>query len=100
MATKSSPNISPVYFLFGPEDFLIEEETKRLLDQTLSPSARGFNLHIFSAQDHTSQEIVQTAQTLPMFSKYRFVLVSEADQFDESEIKPLVEYIQDPSPST
>ncbi len=60
MATKGSVNIYPLYFLFGPEDFLIEEETKRLLDQTLSPSARGFNLHIFSGEDHTSQEIVQS----------------------------------------
>jgi DNA polymerase III subunit delta len=100
MATKPSPNIYPVYFLFGPEDFLIEEETKKLLDQTLSPSARGFNLHIFSGQDHTSQEIAQAAQTLPMFSKYRFILVSDVDQFDEEEIKPLIEYIQNPSPST
>jgi DNA polymerase-3 subunit delta len=35
-----------------------------------------------------------------MFSKYRFILVSDADQFDEDEIKPLIEYIQNPSPST
>ena len=98
--TKQKAQISPVYFLFGPEDFLIEEETKRLLDQTLSPSARGFNLHIFSGEDHTPMEIVQAAQTLPMFSKYRFILVSDADQFNEDEIKPLIEYIRNPSPST
>ena len=99
MATKGTPNISPVYFFFGPEAFLIEEEKKRLLDQTLPSSARGFNLHVFSGEEHTPGEIVQTAQTLPMFSKYRFILVSDADQFDEDEIKPLIEYIQDPSPS-
>ena len=99
MATKPSPHIFPVYFLFGPEDFLIEAETKRLLDQTLPPSARGFNLHIFSGEEHTPEEIVQAAQTLPMFSKHRFILVSDADRFDEDEIKPLIEYIQNPSPS-
>jgi DNA polymerase-3 subunit delta len=97
---KARSKISPVYFLFGPEDFLIEQETKRLLDQTLSPPARGFNLHVFSGQEHTPQEIVQAAQTLPMFSKYRFISVSDADQFDEGKIKPLVEYIQNPSPLT
>jgi DNA polymerase-3 subunit delta len=96
---KQKAEIHPIYFLFGPEDFLIEEETKRLLDQTLSPSARGFNLHIFSGEEHTSEEIVQAAQTLPMFSKYRFILVTDADQFDEGEIKPLIGYIQNPSPS-
>jgi DNA polymerase-3 subunit delta len=97
--TKQKAEIYPLYFLFGPEDFLIEEETKRLLNQTLPPSARGFNLHIFSGEEHAPEEIVQAAQTLPMFSKYRFILVSDADRFDEDEIKPLIEYIQNPSPS-
>lgn len=98
--TKQKAQTYPIYFLFGAEDFLIEEEAKRLLDQILSPSARGFNLHIFSGQEHTPEEIVQAAQTLPMFSKYRFILVSDADQFDEDEIKPLIDYIKNPSPST
>jgi DNA polymerase-3 subunit delta len=35
-----------------------------------------------------------------MFSQYRFVLVSDADQIDEEEMKPLLEYIQNPSPTT
>jgi DNA polymerase-3 subunit delta len=97
---KPNSQIYPVYFLFGPENFLIDEETKRLLDQTLSLAARGFNFHIFSGEEHTPEEIIQAAQTLPMLSKYRFVLVGDADQFDEDEIKPFIEYIQNPSPCT
>ena len=65
----------PVYFLYGPEDYLIEEEIQKLLNQTLSQKERGFNLHLFNGEEHSSQEIVQTAQTLPMFSQHRFVLV-------------------------
>ena len=34
-----------------------------------------------------------------MFSQYRFVLVSEADEFDEDKMETLLEYIQNPSPS-
>jgi DNA polymerase III subunit delta len=98
--TKQKTEIYPIYFLFGPEDFLIEEEIQRLLDQTLSPGARGFNFHIFSGEEHTPGEIVQAAQTLPMLSKYRFILVRDADQFDEDEIKLFIDYLQTPSPST
>ncbi len=97
---KPNSQIDLIYFLYGPEGFLIEEEIKRLLDQTLSPSERNFNLHIFSGEEDNPVEIIQAAQTLPMFSKYRFILVSEADQFNEEEIKPFVQYIQNPSPST
>jgi len=97
---KAQSNIYPVYFLYGPEDYLIEGEIQLLLNQTLSQKERGFNFHVFNSGEHNSQEIIQAAQTLPMFSQYRFVLVSEADQMDEEKVEALMEYIKEPSPST
>jgi DNA polymerase-3 subunit delta len=100
MKAKPPPDIHPVYFLYGPEDYLIEEEIQKLLNQTLSLKERGLNFHVFSGEEHSSQEIVQAAQTIPMFSQYRFVLVQEADQMDEEKVEALMEYITNPSPST
>jgi len=100
MKQKATPEIYPVYFLYGPEDYLIEEEIQKLLNQTLSQKERGFNFHLFNGEDHSNQEIIQTAQTLPMFSQYRFVLVREADHMDEEKVEALMEYIKKPSPST
>ena len=97
---KKDSQIYPVYFLYGPEDFLIEEEIQGILSRTLSQKERGFNFHHFSGEEHSAQEIVQTAQTLPMFSKYRFVLISEADHMDEEKVEGLMEYIKKPSLST
>ncbi|PIX23954.1 MAG: DNA polymerase III subunit delta [Deltaproteobacteria bacterium CG_4_8_14_3_um_filter_45_9] len=97
---KARSDIYPVYFLYGPEDYLIEEEIQKLLNQTLSQKERGFNFHLFNGEEHSSQEMIQTAQTLPMFSQYRFVLISEADHMDEEKVEALMEYIQKPSPST
>lgn len=93
-------NIPPVHLLYGPEDYLIEEEIQRMLNQALSPKERGFNLHLFSGEEHGAQEILQTAQTLPMFSPYRFILIREADRFDEEQVEALMGYIQNPSPFT
>jgi DNA polymerase-3 subunit delta len=93
-------NIHPIYFFYGPEDYLIDEEVQKLLEHTLSPKERGMNLHLFSGEEHSSQEIVQAAQTLPMFARYRFVLVSEADHIDKVKIEILLRYIEDPSPTT
>jgi DNA polymerase-3 subunit delta len=93
-------NIDPIYFLYGPEDYLIEEEIQRLLSQVLSPKERGFNLHLFNGEEHSGQEIVQTARTLPMFSQRRFVMIRRADQFDEENVEALLSYIRNPSPST
>ncbi len=98
--TRQKAETLPVYFLYGPEDFLIEEEIERLLRQTLSPKERGFNFHVFSGEENSGREILQTAQTLPMFSSYRFVLVREADHFDGENIEILLPYLRDPSPTT
>jgi DNA polymerase-3 subunit delta len=100
MKAKPPPDIHPVYFLYGPEDYLIEEEIQQLLNQTLSQKERGLNFHVFSGEEYSSREIVQAAQTLPMFSQYRFVLVREADRMDEKKVEVLTEYITKPSPST
>ncbi len=100
MKATASRQIYPVYFLYGPEDYLVEEEIQKLLNQTLSQKERGFNLHLFNGEEHSSQEIVQTAQTLPMFSQHRFVLVREADRMDEEKVEMLTEYVQKPSDST
>ena len=97
---KATPEIYPIYFLYGPEDYLIEEEIQKLLNQTLSQKERGFNFHLFNGEEHSSQEIVQTARTLPMFSQHRFVLVREADRMVEEKIELLMEYIKKPSYST
>ena len=100
MTGKQKAEIYPVYFLYGPEDYLIEEEVQGLLDRTLSPKERGLNLHHFSGVEHSGQEITQAAWTLPMFARYRFVLVREADGMDKAKIEVLLKYMEKPSATT
>jgi DNA polymerase-3 subunit delta len=94
---KIKPEIHPLYLFYGPEDFLIEQDIQSLLEQTLSLKERGLNLHLFDGETSHPQEIIQTARTLPMFSRYRFVLVKEADHLAEKELDVIVEYLKDPS---
>ncbi len=100
MKAKTTKETYPIYFLYGPEEYLIEEEVRRLLNRTLSPKEKGFNFHLFRGEGHSGQEIVQTAQTLPMFSQHRFVLIRGADQFDGEDVELLLSYIRNPSPAT
>jgi DNA polymerase-3 subunit delta len=100
LMSKGNSQIFPVYLLYGPEDYLIEEEVQKLLNQTLSQKERGLNFHAFSGEEHSSQEIVRAVQTLPMFSPYRFVLVREVDRMDDEKVEALMEYITKSSPST
>jgi DNA polymerase III subunit delta len=97
---NASIRIYPIYIIYGAEDYLIEEEIRKLMDQTLTVQGKGFNLHLFNGAEHGSQEIIRAAQTIPMFSSYRFVLVKEADQMSEEEVERFTNYIQKPNPST
>jgi DNA polymerase III subunit delta len=96
----ASSEIYPTYYFYGPEEFLVDEEIQVLLERVLSPKERSLNLHVLSGESDNPQEIIQTAQTLPMFSRYRFVLVKDADRFEDDKIEGMKEYLQNPSPTT
>lgn len=100
MATKQKTEIYPVYFLYGPEDYLIDREIQEIMDRVISPKERGLNLHLFSGEEQSGQEITQAAQTLPMFARYRFIVIREADHMDKGKVEVLLKYFQKPSPTT
>lgn len=97
---KRDLNISPVYFFYGPESYLIKEEIQRILDQTLPSKDRKLNLHIFSIGEHDVKEIVRTAMTVPMFARYRVIVINEVNSASDEEMDILINYFKNPSPST
>jgi DNA polymerase III subunit delta len=97
---KAVPEIYPVYLIYGPEDYLVEEEVQTLLNRCLPPKERDLNFHVFGGEEDRIREAAQTARTVPMFSRYRFVLLNAADRVDEEEAEMLMEYIRNPSPTT
>lgn len=99
MSIKDIKN-NRIYFFYGPESYLIDLEIQKLLDQNLSPKERRFNLQIFNIQEGDINEIIQTAKTLPMFSRYRFILINDADLIPEEDIEILINYFKNPSPTT
>ena len=78
---------------------MIDGEIQALLDRVLPPKERGLNFHLFSGETDHLQEIIQTAQTLPMFSRRRFVLVKDADHLEEDETEKVKGYLENPSPA-
>jgi DNA polymerase-3 subunit delta len=93
---KTDQKIHPVYFIYGTEELLMEEEIQSLLDRTLGPKEKALNYHVFSGEEHTPQEIVEAAQTLPMFAKHRFVLVKEAEKIDPESLEVFRRYLENP----
>ncbi|MDE0483933.1 MAG: DNA polymerase III subunit delta [Candidatus Poribacteria bacterium] len=73
--------IAPVYLLCGKETFLIEGTLKQMLDKILPSDTRDFNLTFFDGNTVTVREILSNAETYPMMSKWRVIVVEEFPAF-------------------
>jgi DNA polymerase-3 subunit delta len=99
-ASLKRGEISPLYYFYGDEPYLMERSIEHLLDRIVDPSGRDFNLNIFYATESRVEDIVDTAQTLPMFAEWRVVLVRRGNALSQGSLDHLLSYLQNPSPST
>ncbi len=87
-------------YLYGEESFLIERATARLLDVAVDPTLRDFNFNVFFGNESKGVDIVDAAQTLPMFAERRVVLVKRAEQLRADALEVLLDYVRNPAGTT
>jgi DNA polymerase-3 subunit delta len=92
--------LAPVYFLYGDEPFLAERTSQRIMERAVDPSMKDFNLNIYYGSDCKGTEILDTAQTLPMFAERRVVLVRRAEGLPAATQEGLLPYLANPCPGT
>ena len=92
--------VPPVCFLYGEEQFLVERAVNTLLENAIDPSLKDFNLNIYYGNESKGVDIVDAAQTLPMFAERRAVLVKRAEQLKADALEVMLPYILNPSPGT
>ena len=93
-------DVGPLYYIYGDESYLVERGVRHLMAAAVAPDFREFNLNVYYGTEAKGDEIVETAQTLPMFVERRVVLVRKSSALSAAALEVLSEYIQDPSPST
>jgi len=92
--------VSPVYFLYGGEDFLAEEATGAIVRAALRGLEREFNLDLFRVGDADIREILAIASSFPMMADRRVVVLRDIEKLTARDLEPLVSYLGAPSPST
>lgn len=98
--TISKGTIPTLCYLYGEESFLIERASRMLLDKAIDNSLKDFNLNVYFGNESKGVDIVDSAQTLPMFADRRAVLVKRAEQLKSEALEVLLPYIQNPANST
>ena len=101
--------IEPVYFLFGPEDYLRDEAAQAIADEAMRDTLlREFNDSTFDLTTDKISAAIAAAEQLPMMSSRRVVRVTNLNKLegrrktdeDEDAVNPnaqiLIDYLERP----
>ncbi|MBU5342814.1 DNA polymerase III subunit delta [Caldifermentibacillus hisashii] len=99
---------SPLYLLYGNEDFLINETKKYIIDAALTEEEREFNLSIYDLEETTVESAVEDCQTIPFLGERKVVIMhnpyfltaEKGKEKVDHNVKVFEEYIMNPVPST
>ena len=93
-------SFSPITFLTGDEDFLIQAALDRLTRSVLEPAAKDFNHTVMDGETASADAVLTAVQTLPAFAPRRLVVIKNLEQMPAAESNRLVSYLKNPSPTT
>lgn len=91
---------SPIFLFYGEEDFFINEALGIMERAVLGEMSRDFNYDSFYGKEVPMANIVDVAETLPMMTERRLVIVREVDKWVESDWAQFDKYFSRPSDST
>lgn len=92
----SNKQISPLYFIIGPEVFLIKESLQGIKSCVLSPETADFNYEVFKANEGEIERMRVAIETLPVFSERRVIVCESAHKLKESDWKILLPVVKTP----
>ena len=96
----SPDKLEPVYVLASGEPLLVDRAVAALKDASVPEALRAFNLDAMEGKGATAARVLAAARTVPMMATRRLVLVREIGAMTAAEMGGLIEYLDDPCPST
>lgn len=89
-----------VLLIHGNQRLLVEDELKKVQSKISQEVDLDFNLDVFEAGEDRLEDVLQAADTLPLGSDRRYVILREAQRLSPSEVKALARYAEDPAESS
>ncbi len=90
---------APLYFLWSKESFFLEEALAEAVETLIDPLQKDFNYDAFYPSAN-SQEILDSAYTLPFSAQRRIVVLKDFHQFKSAQVKTLGPYFKEPCETT
>jgi len=91
-------SFSPAYYFYGDDDYLKDEELKRVLDAAVDPATRDFNFEQLRGADLDAETLGSILSTPPMMADRRVVVVRDAGALKKDARAMLDNYLKSPAP--
>jgi DNA polymerase III subunit delta len=89
-----------ILLIHGNQRLLVEDELKKVREKISEDVDLSFNLDVFEAGEDSLEDALQAADTLPLASDRRYVIIKEAQKLGAPDIKRLKSYVEDPAESS
>jgi DNA polymerase-3 subunit delta len=89
---------APAYYFYGDDDYLKNEELRRLIDAAVDPATRDFNLEVLRGAEVEATTLGSIAETPPMMADRRAVVVRDVNALRKDARAVLDQYLQRPTP--
>ncbi len=84
--------IYPVYLLYGNENYLKEDISKKLRNRLIDPAYRELSYAVFYGEKLSINEVINDLETLPMISKHKLLVIKEAEKINKNDETKLIDY--------
>lgn len=91
---------APIYYIYGEETYMLDQALEAIKKAACPEGLNDFNYDSFQGKDIDGEAILEAAEMLPMMAERRLVLVQDLQEVPTSELEPLADYFEDPSPTT
>jgi DNA polymerase III, delta subunit len=89
---------APVYYLYGDDDYVKDEDMRRLVDAAVDPATRDFNFETFRGADLDAETLGSIVSTPPMMAERRVVIIRDVGSLKKAAREMLDKYLKAPAP--
>ncbi|MBL0331493.1 MAG: DNA polymerase III subunit delta [Chlorobi bacterium] len=93
--------LSPMYFLFGEEELLIEDSLESLVSVAVEETNKSFNYDVLNSNDNNINDILERVNSYPIMANKRVVVIKDIDKFYPTKSKQdisnsIIKYLKNP----
>ncbi len=97
-AAVKAGTFAPAYYLYGEDDYVKQEEARRLTDAAVDPATKDFNYEQLRGADLDGETLGSLLNTPPMMADRRVVVIRDVGALKKDARAMLDKYLKNPAP--